>query len=84
MRAADTARMTKPRPELPVIVTMVGPDEDPIEALQAAIDDCPLCREERARGVIPVIHVSEDVPATRQGRRRAERALRKHLRRRSR
>jgi hypothetical protein len=34
---------------------------DPREFLQQQMDDCPLCREARARGEEPSIHVGPDV-----------------------
>ena len=32
---------------------------DPIEFLKQQMDDCPLCREARARGEVPEIHSGE-------------------------
>jgi len=34
---------------------------DPMEFLKQQMDDCPLCREARARGEEPSIHVGEEL-----------------------
>jgi hypothetical protein len=55
-------------PDAPGFETTIEPipeGVDPMEFLEQQMDDCPLCREARARGEVPTIRLGEELPHAR-------------------
>ena len=67
-RGADTSGMKNKITisDVPGIETTIEPipeGVDPVAFLKQQMDDCPLCREARARGEVPEIHSGEELAA---------------------